>query len=384
MNNDIKNSANERRKGNIVNLVKRGKVSNIYDFNGLVFETSNRLSVFDRVILDDVPLKGQMLNCISQNNKILLEKEGIKTDYIKVPNYFYRGIGFGNSYKSLRFSKRLIMLPFEFIVRNYITGSAWKAYSKGEPYCGITFPAGLHNGDKLSEPVVTVTTKEETGHDRPITKEEVIETLAIWLVDEEVFDGTSYDYLVNNTNTEKVYFTENHMEEELDDDNLIHLVRIPDVCWNFANRYTAETDDDCTKFSYMYAYCLAYLYVNEVFELSLKAFSILSARCKKQGILFIDSKFEFGIDELGNLILADEVGTPDSSRFSSEKNYEETGSIHSMDKQIVRDYCKSIGFTGDSSQEIPKISEEIVKQLTDTYVEIATILFGEKEVRKYL
>lgn len=325
MNNDITNSADKR----IVDLVGQGKVSDIYAFNGLIFKTSNRLSCFNHVIYEDVPKKGQMLNCISENmKKYILEKNGFYTDRIEVPKYFFRAAGF-SEYRNMRYSKELLMLPFEFIVRNYITGSAWKAYSSGEDYCGIHFPSGLKDGSKLPEPVVTPTTKDE--NDEPISKEQAIKRLAHWFVDNEL--------LVNN---EKVRITN-------------------DIVLQLAKEF-----------------------IDEIYRQVLEVFQLISNYCEKRGILFIDSKFEFGLDEHGTLVFADEVGTPDSSRFCSKAEYEELGIISSMDKQIVRNYCKEHGFTGKPGEKIPQIPDEIILQLSDIYVEIATRLFGESIVRRYL
>jgi phosphoribosylaminoimidazole-succinocarboxamide synthase len=321
-------SAETESRTSILEVIKSGKVRNIYGFNGLVFETSNRLSVFDRVIKEDVPLKGAMLNCISQCNKQLLNSYGLKTDYIPVSNAFYAGLGFNaNDVGRLSYGKELTMLPFEFIVRGYLVGSAWKAYKKGEAYCGFTFPDGLAEGSKLPKPIVTPTTKEENGHDRPVTRDECIDLLISWLCEN---DTVSSGALKNLSARE-----------------------------------------------------LATEYVDEAYANSLDAFTILSEKCEKSGILFIDTKFEFGLDENNAVVMGDEVGTPDSSRFASAEEYNKSGKIISYDKQIVRDYCSSIGFNGDEDQAIPEVPDEIWEKVTNTYVFIAEELCGKDMVASY-
>lgn len=351
----------------ITEVVKTGKVRNIHAFSGLVFETSNRLSVFDRVIKEDVPLKGAMLNCISQYNKQLLNHCGFVTDYIPVPNSFYTAAGFeAKDFGRLSYGQMLTMLPFEFIVRGYLVGSAYKAYKNGESYCGFTFPEGLKEGEKLPKPIVTPTTKEENGHDKAVTKQECIEMLAVWLLDNdmisdaqdlyEMFDG---DYAACSEELNKLIDEEDK---------------------NFGKE---SSEDEWEQAEYALAYAIAREYVEIAYEDSLDAYGILSKRCDKVGILFIDTKFEFGLSANDDVVLADEVGTPDSSRFASAKEYAESGKIVSYDKQIVRDYCTSIGFTGDEDQAIPEIPDEIWEKVTETYVFIAEQLCGEDVVAQY-
>ncbi len=333
----------------ITDVVHTGKVRNIHAFTGQIFQTSNRLSVFDRVIKDDVPLKGAMLNCISQCNKLFLIKKGVLTDYIPVPDTFYTSAGFEpKDVGTLSYAEILDMLPFEFIVRGYLVGSAYKAYKKGEPYCGFTFPEGLKEGDKLPKPIVTPTTKEENGHDKPVTKQECVEMLADWLLDNDIYLETTFPF-----DEEEILFGQE------------------------------ASEDDEEQYEYSLAYHCAKEYIDIAYEVSLTVFNLLLAKCAEVGILFIDTKFEFGINVEGDLVLADEVGTPDSSRFASAEEYDFTGKIVSLDKQIVRDYSSSIGFTGDEDQPIPEIPEEIWEKVTNTYVFIAEQLCGEEVVAKY-
>ncbi len=87
----------------------------------------------------------------------------------------------------------------------------------------------------------------------------------------------------------------------------------------------------------------------------------------ERGIIIADTKFEFGLDENGELVLADEVLTPDSSRFWNKDAYKVGTSPASYDKQFVRDWLKANNLAGDPS--IKEIPADIVKKTADLYAE---------------
>jgi phosphoribosylaminoimidazole-succinocarboxamide synthase len=95
---------------------------------------------------------------------------------------------------------------------------------------------------------------------------------------------------------------------------------------------------------------------------------------QQKGIIIADTKFEFGVDEEGNLVLADEVLTPDSSRFWPAAQYEAGKSQPSFDKQFLRDYLLSIQFDKKTGVELP---EEIVSKTMDKYCQVCKILTGK-------
>ena len=96
--------------------------------------------------------------------------------------------------------------------------------------------------------------------------------------------------------------------------------------------------------------------------------------CTSRGILLADTKFEFGFDPQGKLHVADEMLTPDSSRFWPKDRYQPGGSPPSLDKQFVRDYLESIGW--DKKPPVPTLPETIVEGARDRYLALYRTLTG--------
>ncbi len=94
----------------------------------------------------------------------------------------------------------------------------------------------------------------------------------------------------------------------------------------------------------------------------------------ERGIIIADTKFEFGLDENGELVLADEVLTPDSSRFWNKDTYKVGTSPASYDKQFVRDWLKANNLAGDP--KIKEIPAEIVQKTADLYAECQKRICG--------
>lgn len=108
-------------------------------------------------------------------------------------------------------------------------------------------------------------------------------------------------------------------------------------------------------------------------ELSLKIYTKASAMAEKKGIIIADTKFEFGMHN-NDLILIDEILTPDSSRFWSVKTYEPGNAQDSYDKQIIRDYLLTLEW--DKTYPGPELSDDIVMKASERYKEIFEILTG--------
>lgn len=94
-----------------------------------------------------------------------------------------------------------------------------------------------------------------------------------------------------------------------------------------------------------------------------------------RGVIIADTKFEFGLDEHGELVLGDEVLTPDSSRFWPANDYVVGKSQKSFDKQYMRDWIKSSGYNPETKAPIP---EEVIKTTENKYIEAYELITGKK------
>jgi len=113
------------------------------------------------------------------------------------------------------------------------------------------------------------------------------------------------------------------------------------------------------------------LYASMARDFTLGIYKKCAAYALEKGIIIADTKFEFGIDENGNMILADEVLTPDSSRFWPLEGYCEGKPQPSYDKQYVRDYLKA---HPDEGYALP---DDVIAKTMDKYVEACRVLTGK-------
>ncbi len=111
---------------------------------------------------------------------------------------------------------------------------------------------------------------------------------------------------------------------------------------------------------------------NKVKDLSIGIYSKARDYAESKGILIADTKFEFGKLENGEIILIDEVLTPDSSRFWPKSLYEAGRGQQSYDKQFVRDYLTSIGW--DKKPPAPELPSDISDKTTEKYIEVLDLL----------
>jgi phosphoribosylaminoimidazole-succinocarboxamide synthase len=159
-----------------IELVKRGKVRDIYDLGGhLLLIATDRISAFDVVLPSGIPGKGRVLTQISiywfkQMEKIV-QNHIEATDVKDFPKrlHKYADILEGRS----MLVKKTTPVTVECVVRGYLSGSGWKEYQKSTSVCGIQLPEGLVESSILYEPIFTPSTKEEEGHDINIPYDEV-------------------------------------------------------------------------------------------------------------------------------------------------------------------------------------------------------------------
>lgn len=110
--------------------------------------------------------------------------------------------------------------------------------------------------------------------------------------------------------------------------------------------------------------------------LSLRLFAAASAYALERGIIIADSKFEFGRDEEGNIVLIDEIFTPDSSRFWKRDDYRPGQEPPPFDKQFVRNYL--LASPWDRQSPPPALPADVIAATTGKYLEIFRILTGQE------
>ena len=274
-----------------LNLIKRGKVRDIYDLGDyLLMVATDRISAFDVVMPNPIPEKGKILTQISlfwfEIMRPIFPNHVISANVDDYPEICrpYSEILRGRS----MLVKKAEPLPIECIVRGYISGSGWNDYQVSGSVCGIKLPEGLKESDKLPEPVFTPSTKADSGlHDVNIDFEKTVEKIGKPLA-------------------EKV------------------------------RTISLEIYDKGAELAY------------------------------KKGIIIADTKFEFGLLN-DDLILIDEILTPDSSRFWPQPSYEPGGPQKSFDKQYLRDYLLSINW--NKKPPAPFLPQNVINNTHNKYLE---------------
>ncbi|XP_006660719.1 phosphoribosylaminoimidazole-succinocarboxamide synthase, chloroplastic [Oryza brachyantha] len=266
-------------------LVAKGKVRDVYESGEhLVLVTTDRQSAFDRV-LASIPFKGQVLNETSLwwfNRTRHITPNAV----VSSPD------------KNVTIAKRCSVFPVEFVVRGYVTGSTdtslWTVYSKGvRNYCGNVLRDGMVKNQKLSENILTPTTKA-VDHDVPVTPEEIINS---GLMSKEDFD--------------------------------------------------------------------------EARSKALSLFSYGQEVALENGLILVDTKYEFGKTADGTIMLIDEVHTPDSSRYwiadSYEKRFNSGLEPENVDKEFLRLWFKN-NCNPYEDAVLPEAPNELVCELAWRYI----------------
>jgi phosphoribosylaminoimidazole-succinocarboxamide synthase len=116
-----------------------------------------------------------------------------------------------------------------------------------------------------------------------------------------------------------------------------------------------------------------------------KVFQRGTEMAAEKGLILVDTKYEFGKDKDGNIILIDEIHTPDSSRYFYQEGYEERLKAgegqKQLSKEFVRQWLIENGFQGQDGQAIPDMTEEYIASVSDRYIELYEKILGEKFVK---
>ena len=115
---------------------------------------------------------------------------------------------------------------------------------------------------------------------------------------------------------------------------------------------------------------------------SLELFERGSELANNNGLILVDTKYEFGYDNFGNIVLIDEIHTPDSSRYFYKDTYEELQlsgkKQRQLSKEFFREWLMKNNFQGLVGQTIPNIDSEVVKMVSNRYIELYEKLLGKK------
>jgi phosphoribosylaminoimidazole-succinocarboxamide synthase len=279
--------------------IGRGKVRDIYAVGDdrVLLLTTDRISAFDVVMAETIPMKGAVLTQISAFWFNLLEgvvpHHMISADADQIIDHVpalqrHRADILGRA----MLCRRTRVFPIECVIRGYISGSAWKEYSQQGTLAGEKLAPGLTESATLEPAIFSPATKAETGHDENITVARMRE-----IVGHEV--------------------------------------------------------------------------AHELESMTRAIYTLGEKISRDQGIIIADTKFEFGRDTDGRIILIDEVMTPDSSRFWAVDVYKPGQPQPSFDKQPLRDYLdaerRAGRWNGDAPP--PPLPASVVDATSKRYLE---------------
>jgi phosphoribosylaminoimidazole-succinocarboxamide synthase len=288
--------------------IGRGKVRDIYAVgeDRVLLLTTDRISAFDVVMAETIPMKGAVLTQISAfwfgklagtvpHHMISANADEIIREVPALKEHRAELLG------RAMLCKRTTVFPIECVIRGYISGSAWKEYATDGTLAGEKLAAGLVESAKLEPAIFSPATKAESGHDENITIARMREVIGA--------DVTA---------------------------TLEHMTRT-------------------------------------VYALGEKL-------SREQGIIIADTKFEFGRDRDGRIILIDEVMTPDSSRFWAVDAYKPGQPQPSFDKQPLRDYLDAERRAGrwNGDAPAPPLPASVVEATSKRYLEAYRRVTGKE------
>ncbi len=213
-------------------LFIRGKVRDSYDLgNLLLIIATDRISTFDIVLPRGIPDKGLVLNQLSafwfEKTKHLAPNHLIEVvdDVHSLDAYLPTESRFPYpSYLAGRsmIVKKVERTPVEWVVRGYLSGSAWAEYQESGTVSGLPMPRGLLESQELPRLLFTPTTKAETGHDQPLTMDEVSKLVGEALTEEMKEKSLAvYKYARDHARTRGIIIADTKMEFGLDNSKLI-------------------------------------------------------------------------------------------------------------------------------------------------------------------
>jgi phosphoribosylaminoimidazole-succinocarboxamide synthase len=312
---------------NGLTLHRRGKVRDVYEVTletgeaALLMIATDRISAFDYVLGSGIPDKGKVLTQLSgfwferMGDLVAHHLISMDVDEFPAPARPHADVLRGRT----MLTRLTNPIPVECVARGYLSGSGWKEYQQSGSVCGIALPSGLRESDKLPEPIFTPATKADTGHDVNISYEE-------------------------------------------------------------AGQIVGQT------------------LIRRLKDLTLEIYQRGCEHAESKGIIIADTKFEFGLAQASpsrrsaagaeadssstnvigddEIVLIDEVLTPDSSRFWPRASYSAGHGVPSFDKQFVRDYLEDIKW--NKQPPVPSLPDEVIRKTREKYVEAYRLLSGRE------
>ncbi len=156
-------------------------------------------------------------------------------------------------------------------------------------------------------------------------------------------------------------------------ENLRQCERLPEPIFTPATKAAAGHDENITEKEF--EKIVGTEAAAKISSLALKIYKEASEYALSRGIIIADTKFEFGRDDEGSILLIDEILTPDSSRFWSAADYQPGRAQASFDKQFVREYLESLDW--NKQPPAPELPEEIMQATTDRYLQAYELLTGK-------
>jgi phosphoribosylaminoimidazole-succinocarboxamide synthase len=273
-----------------------GKARDVIDLGEEILITvTDRISAFDRV-LALIPSKGEILSRVS------LWWFDRTRDVC--PNHIKAVLSARTTVV-----RKVKIIPIEVVVRGYLTGSAWRDYSAGKAVSGVRLPPGLRKDQAFETPLITPSTKEASGHDQPVSEQEIVER--------GIVSGDLW---------------------------------------------------------------------SKVREKAVALFRRASEIAASRGLILVDTKYEFGLLPGGELVIADELHTPDSSRYwyaaAYQENFQAGGGQRQLDKEYFREWLIAQGYMGDG--QAPFIPDSVREGVSRRYIEAYEAIIGEKFTKKSL
>ncbi len=213
-------------------LYIRGKVRDTYDLgNLLLIIATDRISAFDVVLPCGIPNKGLVLNQLAAfwfektrdlvpNHLVEIVDDAHCLDaYLPTESRFpYPSYLAGRS----MIVKKAERIPIESVVRGYLSGSAWTEYQQHGTVSGFLLPEGLQESQELPQPLFTPTTKAESGHDLPLSMDEMKEVVGEALAEEVKEKSLAiYSYARQYARARDIIIADTKMEFGLDNNKLI-------------------------------------------------------------------------------------------------------------------------------------------------------------------